>query len=355
MIQSILGKILLSPFSLLYGIGVGIRNVFYDSGIVRSSKFSVPIIAVGNLAVGGAGKTPHVEYLIRLLSPYINVGTLSRGYKRHTKGFRIIKSQDNAKIAGDEPIMYKRKYPDVAVVVGENRALAIPEMVSNFPTIQTIILDDAYQHRSVEPGLNILLTTHGLPFTRDYLLPSGRLREWRRNYNRADVIIVSKCPQDMTIADKEAIVKEIKPYDHQEIFFSTYTYGNPYYMFQVGQRIVFDKALDVILLSAIADTSYLLSYLKTQTRAIHHLEYEDHHEFTEEDMDHLIKVYTHREVDKKVVLTTEKDAMRLEPYMQKLMDANIPVYILPLRVEFLFNEQARFDELIRKYLLNFSV
>ena len=202
MIQSILGKILMAPFALLYGLSIGIRNTLYDSELVKSTQFSLPIISVGNLSIGGAGKTPHIEYLIRLLSPYINVSTLSRGYKRKTKGFRFIRPADTVLDAGDEPLMYARKHKGVVVAVGESRAIAIPQMVAKYPNLQTVLLDDAFQHRSIKPALNILLTTWDEPFTRDYLMPSGRLREWRSAYSRADIIIVSKCPKEITFDEK---------------------------------------------------------------------------------------------------------------------------------------------------------
>lgn len=355
MTDNILGKILLSPFSLLYGIGVGIRNVLYDSELIKSSKFGIPIISVGNLSVGGAGKTPHVEYLIQQLSPYINVAILSRGYKRKTKGFRLVNSTDTARLSGDEPLMYKRKYSDIVVAVGENRALAIPEMVGRYPATQTIILDDAFQHRSVLPGKNILLTTYDQPFVDDHLLPSGRLREWRSSYKRADIIIVTKCPEELSDKDRQSILQRIKPLEHQDVYFTKYTYWHPYSIYDSSKRIALDKSQDVVLLSAIADTRYLLSYLKKQVNAIHHLNYEDHHDYSEDDINHLIKVYNHREADRKMVVTTEKDAMRLEPYISKLREANIPIYILPLRVQFLFEKETEFIDSIKSYLLNVKV
>lgn len=355
MTDNILGKILLSPFALLYGLGVGIRNVLYDSELIKSSKFGLPIISVGNLSVGGAGKTPHVEYLVQHLSPYINVSILSRGYKRKTKGFRLVDRGDSARQVGDEPLMYKRKYNDIVVAVGESRALAIPDMVGRYPDIQTIILDDAFQHRSVLPGKNILLTTYDRPFTEDYLMPSGRLREWRSSYKRADIIIVTKCPDSLGQVEKESMLKRLKPQKHQSVYFTKYAYWHPYSIYDSSQRVALNKSQDVILLSAIADTNYLLSFLKKQVHAIHHLNYEDHHDYTEEDINHLIKVYTHRESKTKMVVTTEKDAMRLEPYLHQLRQENIPIYILPLRVEFLFNQEAQFIDSIKSYLLSVKV
>jgi len=354
MLQSAIGKILLAPFSLLYGASISIRNALYNAELVRSSKFSLPIIAVGNLSVGGAGKTPHIEYLIKLLSPYINVATLSRGYKRQTKGFRFVRKNESVLENGDEPLMYARKYDDIVVAVAESRSIAIPQMVGRYPRIQTILLDDAFQHRSISPSLNILLTTYDEPFTRDYILPSGRLREWRSSYKRADIIIVTKCPSDLSIVDKYKFEEEINPYPHQKVFFSYYSYDYPYNFYNPKQRIYLDEKLDVVLISAIANTNYLLSYLNEKVESIHHMDYEDHHLFTETDVDYIIKVFQNRDTVRKVILTTEKDAMRLDLHRAKLAKAGIPIFILPAKVAFHFDGRKLFDEEIKNHLLNFK-
>lgn len=354
MIQSILGKILMAPFALLYGLSIGIRNTLYDSELVKSTQFSLPIISVGNLSIGGAGKTPHIEYLIRLLSPYINVSTLSRGYKRKTKGFRFIRPADTVLDAGDEPLMYARKHKGVVVAVGESRAIAIPQMVAKYPNLQTVLLDDAFQHRSIKPALNILLTTWDEPFTRDYLMPSGRLREWRSAYSRADIIIVSKCPKEITFDEKSKMIQEINPQGHQKIFFSYYQYGYPYNFYNPRQLIKLDKELDVILISAIANTNYLLSYLEDEVEDIHHMNYEDHHLFSDLDIEYIDTVYKNRHSSRKIILTTEKDAMRLDLHRKKLKDLNIPVFVLPTQVQFHDNEEETFDNDIKDFLLNFK-
>lgn len=353
MIRNVIEKLLLSPFSLLYGIGISIRNALYDSELLRASKFNIPVISIGNLSIGGAGKTPHIEYLIRLLGPYLNVATLSRGYKRKTTGFRLVNKNSTALEVGDEPLMYKRKYSDIVVAVGESRALAIPEMVAQHPDIETILLDDAFQHRSVQPALNILLTTFDKPFTRDFLMPSGRLREWKSAYERADIIIVSKCPATLPEETKTALRKEINPLGHQKLFFSYYGYGFPYSFYNPKNRIKLDKELDVILISAIANTSYLMKYLLKEVKKVHQLEYEDHHQFTDRDIEYIDKVYTHRESERKIILTTEKDAMRLDLHRKKLFEEKIPIFILPVHVMF-HDDQERFDELIKSFLLNFK-
>ena len=355
MVQSLLGKIILSPLTAVYGLTIAIRNVLYDTELVKSTEFSLPVISVGNLTVGGAGKTPHIEYLIRLLAPYINLGTLSRGYKRTTKGFKWVLPQEDVLVNGDEPLMYARKYRDIVVAVGESRSIAIPQMVGKYPTLQTILLDDAFQHRSINPGLNILLTTYDEPFTRDHLLPSGRLREWRSSYKRADIIIVSKCPTELSEEERQQFIKEINPQDHQRVFFSYYKYQYPYSFHDPKHRIKLDHELDVILISAIANTRYLLDYLNTQAGSVHHMDYEDHHLFTNRDIEYISTVYEHRDTPRKLILTTEKDAMRLDLHRKKLTEQKLPIFVLPAEVAFHFDQQAEFDQLMKDFLLNFKI
>ena len=311
------------------------------------------MIGVGNLSIGGAGKTPHIEYLIELLKNYINVATLSRGYKRETKGFRLVQQFDTALTVGDEPLQYRRKYKDIVVAVSENRAYAIPQILQNYPDTQTILLDDAFQHRGVKPGLNILLTAYDALFTDDYLLPSGRLREWRSGYSRADIIIVSKCPPEMSMDMKANITHKIKPHSYQRIYFSYYKYGHPYNFYDSSHRVYLDEEMDVILLSAIANTDYLITYLDTNVNSVSNIEYEDHHTFDHHDIEKISKVFTNHSSQKKLLITTEKDAMRLEIHRDALRDMKIPVFILPAKVRFHFDEQSVFDEDVKQFLLNF--
>ncbi|MCB0520431.1 MAG: tetraacyldisaccharide 4'-kinase [Lewinellaceae bacterium] len=355
MFQDPLIRLLLLPFSLLYGLGVSIRDFFYRRKLLVSVKFNLPVIAVGNLSVGGAGKTPHIEYLIRLLRPYINVATLSRGYMRKTKGYQIVRPFNSAEDVGDEPLMFARKFPDVFVTVNESRELGIPQIMQHAPHTQIILLDDAFQHRSVQPGLNILLTEYNRPFTRDFLLPSGRLREWRSAYRRADIIIVSKCPPDMTDVEKEAMVKEIKPFPFQDMFFSSYHYLQPYYILNPNYRLDLQEDIAVLLVCAIAGTDYLLEYLESKAGTVRVKEYEDHHYFTETDLEDIEKMFNALPGGKKVILTTEKDAMRLELHRQWLLEKKLPVMVLPVEVYFHFEEGELFDKAVKEFLLEFKV
>ncbi len=346
--------ILLSPFSAIYGIAISFRNMLYDAEIIKPTTFSIPVISVGNIAIGGAGKTPHIEYLIKLLNPYINVSILSRGYNRETVGFRFVSPHDTAKTSGDEPLMYARKFNDIVVAVGENRALAIPQMLQRNPQVNVVLLDDAYQHRSVKPYKNILLSQYESLFTEDFLLPSGRLREWRSSYKRADVIIVSKCPNNFNEEDRNRLIQKIKPQANQEIFFSKYEYGKIYHFYEPTYRMNIEKNHDVLLISAIANTNYLLQYLDQTGCNYESIEFEDHHVFNSMEVTEIIDKFLHMNSTTKYILTTEKDAVRLLPFRAHLYEKAIPIYILPIEVVFIGNDQKLFDEYIKSSLLDFK-
>lgn len=328
--------------------------MLYDSEVIKPTKFNIPVIGIGNLSIGGAGKTPHVEYLISLLHPFINVATLSRGYNRETSGFRLVKPQDTALNVGDEPLMYARKFKDLPVAVGENRSLAIPQIIKSYPDLQTVLLDDAFQHRSVTPYINVLLTQYEMPFYNDYLLPSGRLREWRASYKRADIIIITKCPEDLTINKRDEFIEKLKPFPNQKVFFTRYEYGNLYQFYNASHRLEIQKDHDVMVISAIANTSYLEKYISSKTDSYLNVAYEDHHNFESTDVASIIQTFQNRETKTKYIITTEKDAVRLQPYAKLLYDSKIPIYVLPVRVQFLFDGNIEFDQMIKDRLLEFE-
>lgn len=354
MIRNKFIQFILSPFSLLYGIFSKGYHLMYDIGFLKGSKFSIPVISVGNLSIGGTGKTPHIEYLITLLKDYIDIATLSRGYKRSTEGFKIVDYKDDALTVGDEPYQFKTKFDDIVVTVGEQRALAIPEIIRQYPQTQLVLLDDAFQHRSVLPGLNILLSAYENMFYDDYLLPSGRLREWRSGYKRADIIIVTKCPQNISKTDREQIINNIAPSKHQRIYFSAYRYHKMYSLFDPFQKKTIHATDKIILLSAIADTEYLYEFIKSKTEDIIEIEYEDHHYFDISDIEKMRETAKASGPDS-YIITTEKDAMRLQLIKNKLVELSIPIFVLPLEVNFMDQDGTRFDEEIRQYLLNFKI
>ena len=347
-------KILLAPFAMLYGLVILVRNAFYATGLLRGVSFSLPVISIGNLSVGGTGKTPHIEYLVRLLHEYLALAIVSRGYKRKTKGFMEVLPYHTALDAGDEPLQYKRKYPHVPVIVCESRSLAIPELLKFHPGTQVVLLDDGFQSLEINPGLNILLTEYNRLYTEDWLLPVGRLREWRDGAKRADVIVVTKCPENITAEEMTRVSAEVKAEVDQLVFFSRYRYGTPYKMYESSRRINLHNDLQVLLVVAIAGTEYLLEYVEERSGEVRMLSYNDHHPFSMFDVEDINRHFQTMEGEK-IILTTEKDAIRLDRHREWLMKNNLPVYILPVAVEFLGDDKGAFDEAIKNWLLNFKV
>ena len=333
-----LPSILLYPFAILYDLVTRFRNHLYNIEYKRSFPFETNVIGVGNLTVGGTGKTPMVEYLIRFLSDRYQVATLSRGYGRQTKGFRIAGSEDSSITLGDEPMQFFLKYEDrIAVTVGEERAEAIPNILFEFPDTQVIVLDDAYQHRAVKPGLNILLTDYHRPFFRDSLLPSGRLREARIGARRADIIVVTKCPPTVDTREWEDNIRRYAD-PKAVIAFSSIRYLQPVPVLHeqpLGQQI--------LLLTGIAQTRGLIDFIKERFQLIDHLRYKDHHQYTVKDMERIksvLKRYTDQAVS---VLTTEKDMAKLrDPVLEQHL-RDLPLFYLPIETVFMKNGKA-FEE-----------
>lgn len=337
-------RLLLSPFSLLYGAGVSIRNWLYEAGYLKSVEFDFPVICVGNLSMGGTGKTPHVEYLIRLLSEKFRVAILSRGYRRKTSGFLRVETNSTADEAGDEPAMLKKKHPHVTVAVCEDRALGVPQLLSTFPQTDVVILDDAFQHRAVRAGLNILLTSYDNLFTRDYLLPAGTLREFRSAKTRAEFIVVTKCPPNLTNDEREKIRSEIAPRKNQPVLFSFLKYGQPYLFTDGSVRLAFDKSYDVMLITGIASSENLKDYIRPQVRNLYAFDFSDHHPFTRNDIERITEAFGNIEPEKKLLLTTEKDAVRLLSFHAWIVEKNLPIFVQPVTAEFFEEDKKLFDE-----------
>ena len=355
MSEDIVIRILLLPLALLYGMGIGIRNLLYRMGVLRSVRFDLPVISIGNISVGGTGKSPHIEYLIRWLHQYINVAVLSRGYGRSTQGYRPVTLIDTAEQVGDEPLQFKRNFPDVAISVSESRALGVPELVRRNPDTQCVLLDDAFQHLAVTPGLNVLLTEFSRPFTRDWLLPAGRLREGRHTYRRADIIVITKCPTDLTLRQRQQMLAEIDPYPRQRVYFSRYHYGVPYDLLRPDLRRPLDLETDALLISAIANTDYLLNFLGENLRSAQTLEFEDHHYFEEEDLRNLLKRFNALPSRNKIILTTEKDATRLELHQDFFWKNQLPLFVLPVEVTFCDDDEVAFQADVQQFLTGFKL
>lgn len=353
MIQRILFKILMSPFALLYGIGVSVRNWFYNIGFLKSISFGVPVISIGNLTVGGAGKSPHIEYLVGWLSQYLEIAVLSRGYKRKTKGFLPVSGYNTADQVGDEPLQFKRKFAETSVYVSESRVIGIPKILSQTPDTQLILLDDAFQHRSVKPGLNILLTEYDHPYTKDFLLPMGRLREWRFAANRADIVLVTKCPPSLDDQEKATFVDQLNLQGHQSVFFTKYQYLRPYHFLYPSVSITLQPPMNALVVSAIARTDYLLHYLEGQLDEVRTIEYEDHHDFSRYEVAQIKEQFDKWDVEHKVLITTQKDAVRLEKHVNFIREHELPIFVLPVQVTFLGGED-QFQDLVKGFLLDFK-
>ncbi len=344
-------RYLLFPLSFIYGAVIWLRNWLFDKNILKSASFNFPVICVGNIAVGGTGKTPMTEYLIRLLQNNFKIATLSRGYKRKTKGFAIAEAGTTALEIGDEPMQFHNKFPGVTVAVGEERLVAIPQLLYDKPDTQVIILDDAFQHRTVKAGLNIVLTAFNNLYTRDLVLPSGDLRDVKASMKRADIIIVTKCKGGLTIAEKESIIKEIQPLPHQTVFFAAIAYATPYHLFKT-QRSPIDPATNILLLCGIANPRPLKDYLESKMHTYDMLRYPDHHIFNSDDLADIKKQFAKIQTSNKVILTTEKDATRLVKFEEDLKD--FPVYVLPIEHSFLFNGAEAFNKLVLQFIDSFK-
>ncbi len=341
-------RILLYPFALIYGAIVWLRNRLYDAKFFTSISFSLPVITIGNLSTGGTGKTPHVEYLVRLLQYRYRVATMSRGYKRHTQGFLLADEKSNALRIGDEPMQYHIKYPELVVSVAEERMIGIPALLQRRPDVDVILLDDAYQHRSVKAGLTILITDYSRPFYNDHILPFGSLRESRNAYKRANIIIVSKCPMDMTAAQANEIENRINPLPHQQVFFTGIQYDKPFDLITNEAADLSDK--NIILVCGIARPEPLIAYLKNSAADVHTLSYKDHHYFVTADLEEIKETYDNWSVPNKIIVTTEKDAARLHLHFDKLKEWDISIVVMPIVVTVLFNKNTIFDSTVLQYV-----
>lgn len=333
-------RFLLFPFSILFHIVTAIRNHLYDSGSKPSARFEIPVISVGNLTVGGTGKTPLTEYLIRLCTKDHNVATLSRGYGRRTKGFRIANPTDNARTVGDEPFQFFSKYGDrITVAVGEDRAMAIPSILNDHPKTDVILLDDAFQHRRISPSLNILLTDCYRPFYEDYLLPAGRLRESRSGAARADVVVVTKCPEELSDEEMMNMEHAIRKYVDKPVFFTHIRYGHPI-PYSRQEKIIRDN---VIAVSGISNATPFLNFVRNNFSVVRELTFGDHHDYDQADVDKLERVL--KQHPQTSILTTEKDKVKLASPEFAGQVNRLSLFYIPIEVR--FNKNGRdFDELV---------
>jgi tetraacyldisaccharide 4'-kinase len=330
---------LLFPFSILYGFITSIRNMLFDNGILKSYSFDLPVIAVGNLSVGGTGKTPQIEYLIRLLTDTYKIATLSRGYKRKSEGFILANNTSNAEILGDEPFQFYQKFPTIQVAVDANRKNGIEQLLSQKQKPEVILLDDAFQHRKVKAGFYIMLTSYGELFYNDLMLPTGNLRESRSGANRADMIIVTKCPKDISEIVQEEIKQKINLYtnNNQPIFFSYIDYDEFFY--NDNGKISFDELVNVnkIVVAGIAKPEPFFAYLQAEKKVT--MVFPDHHDFSEKDIQSILETANGRKI-----ITTEKDFVRLKGKLPAEQ-----LYYLPIKSSFV-KDSNEFDKYILEYV-----
>jgi tetraacyldisaccharide 4'-kinase len=343
-------QILLSPLSFLYGLIMLIRNVLYDTGILRSESFSKPVISVGNLSMGGTGKTPHIEYLIRLLGNDFFIAILSRGYKRESKGFILATKKSNVRYIGDEPLQFIRKFDTVKVAVDENRARGLHKLFEKFPGLDAVLLDDAFQHRRIKPGLSILLTDYHSMYTEDRVVPAGRLREFKHGARRAEIIIVTKTPKIFSPITRRRILEDIKPLANQSVFFSFLKYDNLIPVFDNGIHEIPTKTSYILLFTGIADDSTIREQLERMCTDLIVIRFSDHHNYTLTDLEMIRKRFNDLPTQKKVIVTTEKDVMRLKTGELSNFLKNLPLFYLPVEVEFHGSDKLHFEKEILQYV-----
>ncbi|ETN96834.1 tetraacyldisaccharide 4'-kinase [Zhouia amylolytica] len=326
-------KILL-PFSWLYGWVIRLRHLLYDKGFIKAKSYSIPIICIGNLSVGGTGKTPMTEYFINLLKTDFNIAVLSRGYKRKSKGFLLADQRTTVEMLGDEPFQYYTKFKGVHVAVDADRQHGI-ETLQKLCNPDCVILDDAFQHRKVVAGMNILLTTYNDLYVDDLLLPAGNLRDVVNRADNADVIVVTKCPEKLSKEDKDLVTKRIGLCQHQKIYFSKIVYSTLIYSERERHSLAFLKGNTFTLVTGIANPQPLTSYLESLGLVFEHIDYPDHHHFSEKEIS-ILK-------ERSLILTTEKDYVRLKGRVDNL-------FFLPIHNEFLFEEGGDFDHEVLNYI-----
>lgn len=335
---------------MLYGLIVKIRNLLFDYGFLKSVSFDKPVICIGNITVGGTGKTPHVEYLLKLLSTNFHVATLSRGYRRKTKGFGYVTITSTANEVGDEPLQMKMKYPTAHVAVDENRVNGISTLIKENPDLDIIILDDAFQHRWVTPGLSVLLIDFNRLITRDYFLPMGRLRDSVKEKKRADIVIITKCPDDLTQEQKDSIVKELKLNPNQSIYYSGIGYGEPKAVFQEFEKtLLLRKSQEVFAFAGIANPTFFYSHIRNKANLIETYTFPDHFTFTKNKISPIFESYLRNGTIGKAIVTTEKDAARLRgiPFLDE--EFKKALFYIPIEIKFFDKQENSFINQIMTY------
>ncbi len=343
-------RFFLRPFACLYGLIMLIRGKLFDWKILPVESFPLSVISVGNLSYGGTGKTPVVEYLIRLLANDYMVATLSRGYKRNTRGFVLASSDSTFEEIGDEPLQYKTKFNNIEVAVHERRRFGIRALLKAFPDLDVVLLDDAYQHRYVKPGLSILLTDFHKLYVNDHLIPSGTLREFRSEARRADIIIVTKTPGVLSPITRRRITGMIKPRVHQQLLFSYISYGEPVPLCSKHKDLLKDYYNTILLFSGIANSYPIQEHLRTKCHELYEMDFMDHHKYSLQDIEKIRVNFENFFTRNKIIFTTEKDAMRLDKSVLRDAIKNLPIFYIPIEIRFHNGDSAIFDDQIKGYV-----
>lgn len=341
-------RVFMLPFAAFYGIATWIRNLLFDVGAISSKKFPIPVISIGNLNTGGTGKSPHIEYLAKLLSMQYNIAILSRGYRRKTRGFLQVLPTHQSTDVGDEPLMFSLKFPQMIVAVAESRAKGIEEIMKRFPEVNLILLDDAFQHRFVKPTLNILLTEYHRSFTEDSLLPYGNLREAKRGASRADILVVTKTPKIFPIMARKYFLEKLQSYKFSQVFFSSIHYGS---WIHIKDGAAPDMNYNTLYLATgIAQTYVLEEYLRGQCRELIVNKFSDHYQFKEEDLKRIRAEFGNIIGMQKAIVMTEKDYMRLKDVNLARIIHDLPVFYIPMHIVLHKNSGHQFDEFVTDFL-----
>ncbi len=347
-------RLMLYPFSMIYGLIIFVRNFLFDYDFIKKHEFQIPVISVGNITVGGTGKTPHIEYLIRLLRDEFEVATLSRGYKRKTRKF-ILGGQDSGiPDIGDEPVQIKKKFPDTHVAVDRKRVHGVRKLLKTIPELDVILLDDAFQHRYVTPGLSILLVDYNRPLSSDLLLPAGRLREHAFEKKRAHIIMITKCPDRVKPIEKRLVIKELNPFPYQKLYFSNLVYDEPRPVFPEAPEISKSqmKTLKpgILMITGIAFPRLFKKHLRSISPRIQELIYPDHYAFKNKDLQKITASFENMENASKFVITTEKDAIRLRAIPEIKPGLREKMYYIPVRIRILNDQEENFNNQILNYV-----
>lgn len=346
--------IILYPISLIYGFIVVLRNWMYNANIFREKEFNIPIISIGNITVGGTGKTPHSEYLIKNLKNNFTVAVLSRGYKRKTRGFILSDKNSTVSDIGDEPLQIKNKFPDVQVAVCAKRVNGIQKLLKldTEKKLDLILLDDAYQHRAVKPGISILLMDYSNPIYEDSMLPYGNLRESFHEKYRANIVIVTKTPAEIKPIEKRIIEKNLNLFPYQSLYYSTIKYGDlvPVYNFERNLPDFEKVKYDCLVVTGIANPDSLYSHLNSICKSIKPIKHSDHHNFSKSDFENIIREYENIVSSNKIIITTEKDSFRFKNSNYRDLLINLPLYYISIEIEFLQNEELTFNNQIINYV-----